>query len=190
MASSSSSSSGLRRATHLDYQNRCNCGLPSRVLTSGTTKNPDRRFLVCSKSQDEATNEMEEIKVVVEELKQKLHFESLAVRKEMEELKTGLEKVKTEMLHLKQNVYKINGFLCLGGVCLGATRTAGGFCLVAARSVVVAVDVAGGGVAVAVAGGGGVVVVFATGVELGPAPVELGPAPIELGLAPAHKKCY
>ncbi|KAL4556382.1 hypothetical protein LXL04_039033 [Taraxacum kok-saghyz] len=51
MASSSSSSSGLRRATHLDYQHRCNCGLPSRVLTSGTTKNPDRRFLVCNKSQ-------------------------------------------------------------------------------------------------------------------------------------------
>ncbi|KAL4578240.1 hypothetical protein LXL04_014360 [Taraxacum kok-saghyz] len=122
MASSSYSSSGLRRATHLDYQNRCDCGLPSRVLTSGTTKNPDRRFLVCSKSQgkcqfwlwqDEATNEVEEIKVVVEELKQKLHFESLAVRKEMKELKTGLEKVKTEMLHLKQNVYKISVGLIL-----------------------------------------------------------------------------
>ena len=65
--------------------------------------------------QDEATNEVEEIKVVVEELKQKLHFESLAVRKEMEELKTGLEKVKTELFHLKQNVYKISvGFiLCI-----------------------------------------------------------------------------
>ncbi|KAL4559162.1 hypothetical protein LXL04_031296 [Taraxacum kok-saghyz] len=63
--------------------------------------------------QDEATNEVAEIKVVVEELKQKLHFESLAVRKEMEELKNGLEKVKTEMLHLKQNVYKISVWLIL-----------------------------------------------------------------------------
>ncbi|KAL4560672.1 hypothetical protein LXL04_032825 [Taraxacum kok-saghyz] len=117
MASSSSSSSGLRRATHLDYQNRCNCGLPSRFLTSGTTKNPDRRFLFWM-WRDEATNKVEEIKVVAEELKQKLHFESLAVRKEMEELKTGLEKVKTEMLHLKQNVYKISVGLILCIVCI------------------------------------------------------------------------
>ncbi|KAL4591849.1 hypothetical protein LXL04_004823 [Taraxacum kok-saghyz] len=113
---SSSSSSGLSRGMrtkHLNYQNRCDCGLPSRVLTSGTTKNPDRRYLVCTKSQDEATNEVGGFKVDVEELKQNMNFESLAERKEMEELKTGMEKVKTEMLHLKQNVYKISVGLIL-----------------------------------------------------------------------------
>ncbi|KAL4578601.1 hypothetical protein LXL04_014726 [Taraxacum kok-saghyz] len=54
MASSSNASSGFVRSSGnqiYDYHNRCDCGFPSKIMTSKTVRNPNRDFLVCNNTQ-------------------------------------------------------------------------------------------------------------------------------------------
>ncbi|KAL4572539.1 hypothetical protein LXL04_019319 [Taraxacum kok-saghyz] len=53
MASSSASSGFVRSSNNqiFDYNNRCDCGFPSKILTSKTVRNPNRVFLVCNNTQ-------------------------------------------------------------------------------------------------------------------------------------------